>query len=100
MLAVYADSLRRIAKAEADYYEANIERRLRAKGLDERQLIELGTQLGDQVIGLLERVLLTVYRRRREHVGPSAPSTMSRRHLRAPVSNNEWRSHRPSALST
>jgi adenylate cyclase len=68
LLAVYADSLRRIAKAEADYYEANIERRLRAKGLDERQLIELGTQLGDRVIGLLERVLLMVYRRHREHL--------------------------------
>ena len=68
LLAVYADNLRRIAKAEADYYEANVERRLRAAGLDERQLIELGTQLGDRVIGLLERVLLMVYRRRREHV--------------------------------
>ena len=69
LLAVYADNLRRIAKAEADYYyEANIERRLRADGLDERQLIELGTRLGDRVIGLLERVLLMVYRRRREHV--------------------------------
>jgi adenylate cyclase len=68
LLAVYADNLRRIAKAEADYYEANVERRLRAEGLDERQLIEIGTQLGDRVIGLLERVLLMVYRRRREHV--------------------------------
>jgi adenylate cyclase len=68
LLAVYADSLRRIAKAEADYYEVNIERRLRAEGSDERQLIEIGTQLGDRVIGLLERVLLMVYRRRREHV--------------------------------
>jgi adenylate cyclase len=68
LLAVYADNLRRIAKAETDYYEANIERRFRAAGLDERQLIELGTQLGDRVIGLLERVLLMVYRRRREHV--------------------------------
>ena len=68
LLAVYADNLRRVAKAEADYYEANVERRLRAKGLDERQLIEIGTQLGDRVIGLLERVLLMVYRRRREHV--------------------------------
>ena len=68
LLAVYADSLRRIAKAEAEFYEANIERRLRAEGLDERQLIELGTRLGDQVIGLLERVLVMVYRRRREHV--------------------------------
>ena len=68
LLAVYADSLRRIAKAEADYYEANVERRLRATGLDERQLIELGNQLGDRVIGLLERVLLMVYRRHREHI--------------------------------
>jgi adenylate cyclase len=68
LLAVYADNLRRIAKAEADYYEANVERRLRAKGLDERQLIEIGTQLGDRVIGLLERALLMVYRRHREHL--------------------------------
>jgi adenylate cyclase len=68
LLAVYADNLRRIAKAEADYYEANIERRFRAEGVDERQLIELGTQLGDRVIGVLERVLLMIYRRRREHV--------------------------------
>jgi adenylate cyclase len=68
LLAVYADNLRRIAKAEADYYEANVERRLRSKGLDERQLIEIGTQLGDRVVGLLEQVLLMVYRRRREHV--------------------------------
>jgi class 3 adenylate cyclase len=65
---VYADNLRRIAKAEPDYYEANIERRLRAEGLDERQLIEIGTQLADRVIGLLERALLMVYRRHREHL--------------------------------
>jgi hypothetical protein len=50
LLAVYADSLRRIAKAEADYYETNIERRLRATGLDERQrpcLINLGPTSAD-----------------------------------------------------
>jgi hypothetical protein len=68
LLAVYADNLRRIAKAEADYYEANVERRLRAEGRDEPQLIELGTQLGDRVIGFLERALLMVYRRHREHL--------------------------------
>jgi adenylate cyclase len=68
LLAVYADNLRRIAKAEADYYEANVERRLRAEGLDERQLIEIGTQLGERVIGLLERALLMVYGRHREHL--------------------------------
>ena len=68
LLAVYADSLRRIAKAEADFYEANIERRLRATGLDEPQLIEFGTRFGDRVIALLERALLQLYRRHREHV--------------------------------
>jgi adenylate cyclase len=68
LLAAYADSLRRIAKAEADYYEANIERPLRRRGLDEPQLIEFGTRLGDRVIGLLERAIVMLYRRHREHV--------------------------------
>jgi adenylate cyclase len=68
LLAVYADSLRRIAKAEADYYETNIERRLRATGLDERQLIEFGTRFGDRIIGLLERAIFMIYRRHREHI--------------------------------
>ena len=68
LLATYADSLRRIAKAEADYYEANIERPLRHRGLDEPQLIEFGTRLGDRVIGLLERAIFMLYRRHREHV--------------------------------
>jgi len=68
LLAVYADSVRRIAKAEADYYEANIERRLRGRGLDERQLIEFGTRFGDRIIVLLERALLMLYWRHREHV--------------------------------
>ena len=68
LLAVYADSLRRIAKAEAEFYEANIERRLRAAGIDERRLIELGTRFGDRVVGLLERAVVMIYRRHREHV--------------------------------
>jgi adenylate cyclase len=68
LLAVYADSVRRIAKAEADYYEANIERRLRASGLDERRLMELGTRLSDRAVPLLERTLFMLYRRHREHV--------------------------------
>jgi adenylate cyclase len=68
LLAVYADGVRRIGKAEADFYEANIERRLRARGLDERQLIEFGTRLGDRAVPLLERALFMLYRRHREHV--------------------------------
>jgi adenylate cyclase len=68
LLAAYADSVRRIAKAEADYYEANIEHRLRAAGLDEPQLIEFGTRFGDRVVGSLERVIFQLYRRHREHI--------------------------------
>jgi adenylate cyclase len=68
LLAVYADSLRRIAKAEAEYYETNIERRLRATGLDERRLIEFGTRFGDRIIGLLEQAIFMIYRRHREHI--------------------------------
>jgi adenylate cyclase len=68
LLAVYADSLRRIAKAEADFYETNVERRLRATGLDERRLIEFGTRFGDRIIGLLERAIFMIYRRHREHI--------------------------------
>jgi adenylate cyclase len=68
LLAVYADGLRRIAKAEADHYEANIERRLRGTGRQEHELIEFGSRFGNHVIELLERTLLLVYRRHREHV--------------------------------
>ena len=68
LLSVYADSLRRTTKAEAEFYEANIERRMRARGLNERQLIELGSDLGNRVAGLLEDVVLQVYRRHKEHV--------------------------------
>ena len=43
LFAVYADAVRRLAKAEAKLYEANIEERLRASGMTERELIEFGT---------------------------------------------------------
>jgi adenylate cyclase len=68
LFSVYADSLRRIAKAEVEYYEANIEGRLRAGGLDERQQIEFSTRLGDRITSSRERALLMIYQRHREHV--------------------------------
>jgi hypothetical protein len=100
LLAVYADSLRRIAKAEADHYETNIERRLRAEGLEERQLIELGTQLGERVNGLLERVLLMVYRRRHWHVWTEHVINHVEEELERSGLQQRVAQHRPSALST
>jgi adenylate cyclase len=68
LLRVYADSLRRVAKAEAELYESEIEQRLRGSGLGERELLEHGARFGDQVIASLERALIDIYRRHREHI--------------------------------
>jgi adenylate cyclase len=67
LFAVYADAVRRLAKAEADLYEANIEERLRASGMNERELIDFGTDFGSRVSEALERALVMVYRRHRVH---------------------------------
>jgi adenylate cyclase len=64
---VYAEAMRRLAKAEAELYEAHIEERLRASGMDERELIEFGTEFGNRVSAALERALVLVYRRHRVH---------------------------------
>jgi class 3 adenylate cyclase len=68
LFAAYADAVRRLAKAEADLYEANIEERLRDSGMSERELIEFGTDFGNRASELLERALVMVYRRQRVHV--------------------------------
>jgi len=68
LYAVYADSLRRLAKAEAEFYEAHIEGRLRDSGLDEEQLMRFGSEFGARVNELRERSISMVYRRHREHV--------------------------------
>jgi len=68
LLGVDAEALRRVAKAEAELYEVNVEGRLRTSGLDERELIEFGTSLGNRASAALEKALLMVYRRHRLHV--------------------------------
>jgi adenylate cyclase len=67
LFAVYADAVGRPAKAEAELYEANIEERLRTSGMNERELIEFGTEFGNRVSAALERALVMVYRRHRVH---------------------------------
>jgi class 3 adenylate cyclase len=67
LFAVYADALRRLAKAEAELYETNIEERLRSSGMNERELIEFGTDFGNRVSAALEKALVMVYRRHRVH---------------------------------
>jgi class 3 adenylate cyclase len=68
LFGVYADAAGRLAKAEAELYEAHIEERLRTSGKSERELIEFGTEFGARVSAALEQALVMVYRRHRVHV--------------------------------
>jgi adenylate cyclase len=68
MVRVYADTLRRVALAEAELYESAIEEPLRRSGMSEQEVLEHGAPFADEVIDRLERALLDIYRRQREHV--------------------------------
>lgn len=68
MVRVYGDNLRRIALAEAELYESAIEEPLRRTGMSESEVLEHGAPFADEVIARLERALLEIYRRQREHV--------------------------------
>jgi class 3 adenylate cyclase len=68
LVRVYADSLRRVTKAEAELYESQIEQPLRTGGMDEGELIRVGTELGNHILPALEETLRSIYRRHREHV--------------------------------
>jgi adenylate cyclase len=68
LLRVYADSLRRITKAEAELYESGIEEPLRRSGRTEGQLLDFGARFGGEVNAQLERAILDIYHRHREHI--------------------------------
>jgi adenylate cyclase len=68
MYGVYADALRRLVKAEAEFYETNIESRLRRAGRSERELMEIGGDFGSRITELRERAITMIYQRHREHV--------------------------------
>jgi class 3 adenylate cyclase len=65
---VYADSLRKLAAAEAELFETEVEAKLRGAGMNERQLLEFGANVGERINRRLEASLLSIYRRHREHV--------------------------------
>jgi hypothetical protein len=67
LFAVYADAVRRVAKAEVEFYEANIVEHLRAGGMTDREQIEFSTVFGNRVSAALEKALVMVYRRHRIH---------------------------------
>jgi class 3 adenylate cyclase len=68
LLRVYADSVRRMAKAEAELYESAIEEPLRRSGRSEGELIDFGARFGGLVNAQLEHAFVDIYRRHREHI--------------------------------
>jgi adenylate cyclase len=65
---LYAENLRRLATAEAELYQAEVERRLRQAGMTGTDLMRSGTQLGNRTAPLVRQTLMGIYERHRQHV--------------------------------
>ncbi|RPI25324.1 MAG: adenylate/guanylate cyclase domain-containing protein [Actinobacteria bacterium] len=68
LLRVYADGLRRIAEAEREFYEAEVEGPLRREGHSDLDLLDRGAAVGRDLMEAIEATLLSIYRRHRSHV--------------------------------
>jgi adenylate cyclase len=66
-LRVYGDSLRRIAEAEAAWWNSEVEMALVASGMSEGEMLKAQAELGSQMSPLIEQVLLAVYHGQQEH---------------------------------
>ena len=66
-LRVYGDSLRRIAEAEAAWWNSEVEMALVASGMTEGEMLQAQADLGSQMTPLIEQVLLAVYHGQQEH---------------------------------
>ena len=63
---VYSEALRRVAEAETHLFHANVEARALQSGMGQRQLLDFTSVLSAEFIPLLDRTILTLYRRQRE----------------------------------
>jgi adenylate cyclase len=66
-LRVYGDSLRRIAEAEAAWWNSEVEMALVASGMTEGEMLQAQAELGSQMTPLIEQVLLAIYHSQQEH---------------------------------
>lgn len=65
---LYADNLRRLAIAEAELYQRDVEQRLKGSRVEETDLMAHGSQLGQQMLPWVRRALFAIYDRYRQHV--------------------------------
>jgi adenylate cyclase len=66
-LRVYADSLRRIAEAEAAWWNSEVEVALVASGMTEGEMLQAQAELGSQMTPLIDQALLAIYHGQQEH---------------------------------
>jgi class 3 adenylate cyclase len=66
-LRVYGDSLRRIAEAEAAWWNSEVEMALLASGMTEGEMLQAQADLGSQMSPLIEQALLAIYHGQQEH---------------------------------
>jgi adenylate cyclase len=66
-LRVCADSLRRVAETETDWWRTQVEQPLLETGMTEREMLEAQADLGSRMAPLTEQALLAIYRGQQEH---------------------------------
>jgi adenylate cyclase len=66
-LRVYGDSLRRIAEAEAAWWDSEVEVALVESGMTEGEMLEAQADLGSQMTPLIDQALLAIYHGQQEH---------------------------------
>ena len=66
-LRVYGDSLRRIAEAEAGWWNSEVEMALVASGMTEGEMLQAQADLGSQMTPLIDQTLLAIYHGQQEH---------------------------------
>jgi adenylate cyclase len=64
---VYGENLRRIASAEAQFYHDHVEGPLLASGMGEQAMRAAATEMSAAFIPVIERMLMAIYYRHREH---------------------------------
>jgi adenylate cyclase len=71
-LRVYADSLRRIAEAEAAWWDSEVEVALVESGMTEGEMLQAQADLGSQMTPLIDQTLLAIYHGQQEHTWSQA----------------------------
>jgi hypothetical protein len=66
-LRVYGDSLRRIAEAEAAWWNSEVEMALLESGMTEGEMLQAQADIGSQMTPLIEQALLAIYHGQQEH---------------------------------